>query len=183
MSTVCGRTQLADHQRGGGVPAVHRGGDPKQIIPAGSHQLVVEPAREQRSGVRVAALELRPRPWPTQGDLAQIPDPWGELSADQVEQREVRQRRTVGIGRVLQNRWVGVTQDPVEDDRAFRGVRGNDFGVQGGVLIGHRGVGADALASGEVPRQVPGGDRLALDREPLPVRGCQGPGAEGAGHR
>ena len=45
------------------------------------------------------------------------------------------------------------------------------------------GVGGDALAAGEVAGQVPGGQRLALDREPLPVRGGQGAGAERLGHR
>jgi len=64
-----------------------------------------------------------------------------------------------------------------ERRRPTRLERGRDA-VEGGVLIGHCGVGADPLAAGEVARQVPGGDRLSLDREPLPVGGGQGAGAE-----
>jgi hypothetical protein len=53
-------------------------------------------------------------PRPVQGDLAQVADAGGQLKVYQVEQREVRQRRAVGVGGVLGDEQVGlVAQDAV----------------------------------------------------------------------
>ena len=66
---------------------------------------------------------------------------------------------------------------------AFRGGDYDHLGVERRVLVRGMGVGGDPLAPGEVAGQVPGGQRLALNREPLPVRRRQGAGAERLGHR
>jgi hypothetical protein len=75
-------------------------------------QVLVQPAGEQVPGGRVAAGEVGSRPGAVEGDLAQVPDARGQLEAHQVEQREVRERRAVGVGGVLGDNQVGlVAQD------------------------------------------------------------------------
>ena len=76
-----------------------------------------------------------------------------------------------------------VTQDAVERVGAFRVGRRDHRGVEGRVLVRDVGIGGQALPAGEVAGPVLRGQRLALDREPLPVGGGQGAGAERPGHR
>jgi hypothetical protein len=115
--------QFADHQRRGGVPALHAGRDPQQVVPHRRDQLAVEAAGQQRPAARVPVGEVLPWPGPVQGDLAEIPDAWGELPVHQVEQRKVRQRRASGVGGVLEQRQVGlVAEQAVEHVVAFRPV-------------------------------------------------------------
>jgi hypothetical protein len=164
------------------VSALHGRGDAQQVVPHRGDQVGVEEAGQQRPAPRVPVGELGARPGPVQGDLPLVPDPRGELPADEVEQCEVGQGGAGGVGGVLGDRQVGlVAEDPVEYVVRLRRGGHDDLRVERGVLVGHVRVRADPLAAGEVAGQVPGGDGLAFHREPLPVRGRQGAGAERLG--
>lgn len=100
------------------MPAVHRGGDAEQVVPAVGDQLGVQPPGQQRPGQRVAGGEQCGGPGAVESDLAQVADPGRELLADQVEQGEVRQGGAVGVGGVLDVGQVGVVAG---DSRPRRG--------------------------------------------------------------
>ena len=77
------------------MPALDGRGRAEQIVPHAGDQVLVQPAGEQVPGGRVAGGEVGSRPGAVEGDLAQVADPRRQLESDQVEQREVRQRRYV----------------------------------------------------------------------------------------
>jgi hypothetical protein len=70
------------------------------------------------------------------------------MEAEEVEQREVRQRRAVGVGGVLGDEQIGlVAQDAVEHVVAFGGGGHDHLRVERRVLVRGVGVGGDALAA------------------------------------
>jgi len=89
----------------------------------------------------------------------------------------------VGVGGVFGDRQVSlIAQDLIEHVGRFAFGRDDHPGAEHRVLIGDMGIGGQPLV-GEIPAQRPGGDRLALRREALPVTGGQGAAPEDRGQR
>jgi len=117
------RAQLADHERGGGVPAVHRRRDAQQIVPPVGDQLGVQPPGQQRPCQRMTRDELLGWAGAVEGDLAQVTDAGRELLADKIEQSKVGESGAVGVGGVLHDRQIGVVAEhAVEHVVALRAV-------------------------------------------------------------
>lgn len=148
-----------------------------------SNQLQVQFSGQQRSHLREPGLGFGAGFAPAQGDAAQVPDPRGQLHPQQVEQAEVHQRDTVGVGGVLGDRQIRcVAEDFVEYVVGFTFGGDDDLGAVGGVLVGDVGVGRQALF-GEIAAHRPRRRRPPARREPLPITGRQRPGAEHCGQR
>lgn len=67
--------QLPDHERCGGVTALHRRGDAQQVVPHVRDQVPIQSSGKQRTGAGVAVQKVGARSGPVQGDLPEVPDP------------------------------------------------------------------------------------------------------------
>jgi hypothetical protein len=110
--------------------------------------------------------------------VGQVADPWRELHSHQVEQREDDLGVSRCVGRVLQDRQLGlVVEDLVEHIRRIADRRGDDLGTVLQELVRGPGVERHPLAVAEVARQGGGHPHLAGDGEPLAVGRRERPGA------
>ena len=110
--------------------------------------------------------------------VPQVADARGELQAQQVEQGEDDLGIAGRVGRVLQDRQLGlVVEDLVEDVGRVPHRGGDDLGAVLGELVRGPGVEGHPFAVAEVPRQGRGHPHLAGDGEPLAVGRGQRAGA------
>jgi hypothetical protein len=120
-----GRAQLPDDHGGGGMPALHAGGDGQQVVPHAGDQVGVEPAGQQRPDPRVPVREVGSRARPVQGDLAEVADARDQV--DQVEQGEGRPGTAVTASGWLEVLLVGHPPGKMRDQDDSEPIFGREF--------------------------------------------------------